>query len=140
MPLPELATAFNFEVYIDNKKIPFSRVSGIEECMETGTIQEGGRNNTEYKGKKKGKVKNTLILERALPKVQKDETYIYAGKTIEREVIVYLTDVAGKIYWAYYFIGCTISKVSLEGLDAGRSDVLMQRVEITFQNMEEESM
>lgn len=140
MAVSELAKVFNFSVYFDNTRYSFSRVSGMEEQLETGTIQEGGRNNTEYKPKRKGKAQNTLLLERAFSVQQTEEMRIQVGQPIQEEVSVYLLDEAGRPYWVYYFIGCTITKVSLENLDATRSDVLLQKVEITFQNMEEEAI
>ncbi|MGN0342451.1 MAG: phage tail protein [Roseburia sp.] len=137
-----IAKSFNFHVYIDNKRIPVSRVSGIEDSVETDEIEEGGRNDKVYvtrKGTTSEHSRNTLVLERALPKNPQKDLDIKAGDVLDDEISLYLADESGKIYWEYHFMGCVIKRITIDGLDAGRSDVLMQRIEITYQSMEDQA-
>ena len=134
----KLGKGYNFKVYFDNDLIPFSSVSGIEQEREMQTISEGGQNGKEYKLKNKKVPPKTLVLERAFPLKPTNKTMITMDRVIKEGVSIYLLDDRGAVRWGYHFTDCVINKISLGGLDASQSNVLMQRIEVKFENMTED--
>lgn len=134
-----LAKTYNFVVYFDQTRIPFSKVSGIESRVNNNVQEEGGQNTTGYIMPSTEKTPKDLVLERAICINEADMVNITTDTVIENEITVYLCDDQSTIYKAYYLMGCTINAVSIDALDAKNSEVLNQKIEISYQTLEIEN-
>ena len=63
---PEPVPGYKFQVFINNIRLGFSRVTNIEESIETEPFQEGGVNDRVYSLRRPISAERTLVFERGL--------------------------------------------------------------------------
>ena len=129
---------YNFIVYLEGKKIPFQRVSGLAEQGSFETLREGGRNSVVYRLMNQSDAERTVTLERGLLSDEMEFTLYRPGYRFQEEVAIYVLGHDQKIKKEYYLQGCVINKISLNDLEAGNSTMVTGTVELTYEALEEE--
>lgn len=139
-PTPEPIPGYKFQVYINAARMGFSKVTNIEESIETEALQEGGVNDRVYSLRTPVRSERTLVFERglggrgllsSLPSLR-----FVVGQRIATDIIIVVGDRNGAIAAIYQVHGAVIKKCVLGDLDAMRSDIVIERFELTYETME----
>lgn len=132
---------YNFFVFFDENLFSFSRISSIERQIQTESFIEGGMNGRGYIISKPTRTENVMTFERGIKSsVTKDSNPLVPGYKIDSEVGIYVLDDSGVPYKGYFLSGAMVRKVSIGEFDAQRSELLIEKVEIVYDFIEEKNM
>ena len=126
---------YNFLVVLEETEFPCSRVSGIERIKDTETVSQGGVNDRVYTLAGGSGTERVLILERGAGMDISMDHVLQVGYRFSKDVLVYVRDIHQKDRYVYTFSGCYVKKVSYSDLDALRSEVVMERMELSYEEM-----
>lgn len=130
------ATTYNFMVYLGPLKLSCAKVSGVETMVDTTTVSEGGVNDRVYTLDAPAQTEKTLILEKGICLSSSvADFFLMTGYRFTTDILVFVLDIDGDPQFVYSFSGCYVKKVSYGDLDASRSEILMQRVEIAYETV-----
>jgi phage tail-like protein len=119
--------------------ILFQKVSGLGSSVETATVEEGGQNLYVQSLPKKIKYDN-LVLERGVvvgsPLVIEFNTTMSLFKFSPSNVLVTLLDNTRIPIAAWLFMKAYPVKWSVSDLDATANSVVIEHMELTYQNMQ----
>lgn len=136
-----LVRGYNFQVYFDNYKMSFARVSGIERSITTESFCEGGMNHRSYILRNADRSEHVMTFERGYavidsllgPKLE-------AGTRLSQDVCIYVTNELSIPVKAYYLSGAMIRKIDIGEFDAMKSELLIEKIEIVYELLNQESM
>jgi phage tail-like protein len=118
--------------------IMFQKVSGLESTVETISVEEGGQNLYTQRLPKKIQHEN-LVLERGLvvgsPLVIEFNIAMTLFKFAPSNVLVSLLDGATTPIASWMFLTAYPVKWSVSELNAEQNSVVIERMELTYQNM-----
>lgn len=130
------ATTYNFMVFLGPVWMRCARVSGIERVIDTTTVSEGGVNDRVYTLEAPATTERTLILERGVcESLNPAEIILMPGYRFTTDLLVLVLDVEQVPHFIYSFSGCYVKKVSYGDLDASKSEILIERVEIAYETV-----
>ncbi|MBQ6886975.1 MAG: phage tail protein [Lachnospiraceae bacterium] len=136
LTLTRKAITYNFMVFLGPLKVSCAKVSGVENVLDTTTVSEGGVNDRVYTLEAPAKTEKTLILERgSCLSLNAAEFILVPGYRFTTDIIVFVLDIEQIPRFVYSFSGCYVKKVKYGDLDASRSEVLMERVEIAYETV-----
>ena len=129
-----------FEVYFgNNTKIGFSRVSNISMSEDVDSIKDSGNDDNKYifidRDDRVGD--NVLILERGVGTDKNDKLLRTYMNGLKFETLLIKINQNGKSVRMLSVRNPIISKFGYSDLDASGSSVLMRRIEITHDGIEE---
>ncbi len=124
---------YNFMVYIGQTRAAFAKVSGFEQTMESETFTEGGSNSRVYTLSKRVSSQSSAVFERGVAVSRKQDLNFAGGDYISDGISIYLLDGSGKVQQEYNLEGCVIQKLTLTDLDAQRSEILIERLEVSYE-------
>ena len=128
--------AYNFIVFLGPIWMRCAKVSGIERVEDTTTVSEGGVNDRVYTLPAPAKTERTLILERGVCQtLNPAELMLIPGFRFTTDILVIVLDTQQVPHFIYSFSGCYVKKVSYGELDASKSELLMERVEISYETV-----
>ena len=137
---PEPVPGYKFQVFINNIRMGFSKVTNIEESIETEPLQEGGVNDRVYSLRKPVSTERSLVFERGMGSrglVMTMLTLRFAvGQRIPQDILILVCDRTGTITHIYQVHGAVVKKCSVSDLDAMNSEVLIERFEIAYETLE----
>ena len=137
---PEPVPGYKFQVFINNIRLGFSRVTNIEESIETEPFQEGGVNDRVYSLRRPISAERTLVFERGLADrslVTDLLTLRFAvGQRIPQDILILVGGRSGAIATLYQVHGAVVKKWSVNDLDAMNSQVLIERFEVAYETLE----
>lgn len=135
------ARGYNFQVYFDDSKMSFARVSGIEKSIATESFCEGGMNHRSYIKRSASRTEHIMNFERGyIAADSKKGLCLKEGMQLAKDVCIYVTNEAAKPVKAYYLSGAVIRKIDIGGFDAMRSELLIEKIEIVYELLNEENM
>lgn len=129
------AKGYNFLVFLGPYELPCSKVSGVESVIDTETVAEGGVNDRVYTLDGNAKTEKTLILERGASLDITADYVMQPGYRFATDILVFVMSDDHTPRYIYTFSGCYVKKVSFTDLDASRSEVIMERMEISYETM-----
>ena len=129
---------YNFIVYLEGKKIPFQRVSGLADQGSFETLREGGRNSVVYSLRNQADSQRTVTLEKGLLSDEMEMTLYQPGYRFKEEIAVFMLGQNQKIKKAYYLQGCVVNKISLSDFAASDSTLVTGTIELSYEALEEE--
>lgn len=124
---------FNFKVYIEGVPYICAKISGVERVQDTETLSEGGINDRVYTIDAAPKTEKVMIMEKALSENGGKGIPFWTGYRTTLDVFVFVMDEHKNAKWMYIFDGCYIKKISYSDLDASKSELVLERVEISYQ-------
>lgn len=137
---PEPVPVYKFQVFINNIRMGFSRVTNLEEAIETEPFQEGGVNDRAYSIRRPVTAERTLILERGVASRGAVTTLLSlrftVGQRLPMDVFIVICDRNGVINRLYQVHGAVVKKCAVSELDASRSESLIERFELSYETME----
>lgn len=129
-------TTYNFMVFLGPIWMRCAKVSGIERVIDTTTVSEGGVNDRVYTLEAPAQTQKTLILERGVCQTANPAEFILIpGYRFTTDILVLVLDIEQAPHFIYSFSGCYVKKVSYGDLDASRSEILMERVELAYETV-----
>lgn len=137
-----------FLVEIENYWISFSKVSNIQRAVEYDTIQEGGVNGFVHTLVKPSAQAQTIQFEKGISVMGDDslkKLKLTPGLRLLHPIGVYIyaddptfNNKAGReLERSYRISGCMVSKWELGGLDAMSSEVLVDKFEVVYSEVEQ---
>lgn len=133
--------AYNFVVSIDNTNIGFSKISSFEVNYESEVLMEGGVNNKVLSLYSPAKNEGVVVMERgAISSANKKDLDLLKSLRAEVRiptVTVGVMDAAGKLAKFYVLRGLKVKKWRLGEMDAARSEVLIESLELAYEEFEE---
>lgn len=136
LTLAKKITTYNFLVFFGPLKVSCSRVSGVESVQDTITISEGGVNDHVYTLPAPAATEKTLILERSSCSGLDVAKLIFTpGYRCTTDILVFVLDIERMPQFFYSFSGCYVKKVQYGDLDAAKSELILERVEITYESV-----
>ncbi|MCC8029305.1 MAG: phage tail protein [Lachnospiraceae bacterium] len=133
-----LALQTNFKVILDGVPLGFSKVSNLSATMEFETVAEGGLNDRVHYLVKPRQSLDKLILEYGIASGELLRTTLGAGSELSLGIVIMVMPVSGSIPTATYQADWGIvTKWDIETLDAGKSGLLIKRVEISHSGLSE---
>lgn len=137
----DIARGYNFQVYFDDRKVSFARVSGIEKSISTESFSEGGMNHRSYIIGKANQTENIMTFERGYTiSNTKSGFELEPGYRFEKDVCIYVMNENAKAEKAYYLSGGVVRKVSIGDFDASRSELLIEKIEIIYEILDKENL
>ena len=129
---------YNFVVVLENKKIPFQKVSGLSGEGNFEALREGGRNTVVYSLSNQNSAERTITLERGLLSDEMEFTLYEPGYRFRGEVMIGVLGMNQKLVKSYYLGGCYIRRISVSELNADNSNLMMGTMEIGYLTLEED--
>jgi phage tail-like protein len=118
-----------------DKDMRFQEVSGLEGAIEYETIREGG-NNTEVISIPKPTSFGTISFKRSLTKssvfIYWIEAAMYLFKFVPVDLLVSLRDQNSNPTMAWFIAGAVPEKWSTSGIDANKSELVIESLDIKF--------
>lgn len=138
----------HFLVEIDDCWINFAKVTNIQRAVEYDTIQEGGLNGYVHTFVKPSTQVQTILFEKGVSVMGEEalkQLKLTPGLRLSQPIGVYIyadapthKGVAGRGLGRSYLIsGCMVSKWELGGLDAMSSEVLVDKFEVVYSEVEQ---
>ncbi len=133
---PPVAFHFSVSFGADGGETSFMEVSGIESRLETITIREGGENRFHHTLPVRAKYPN-LVLKRGM--IKDSAVISWCRKAIENLDIepitlqVILLNEVHEPLAGFNFINAYPVKWSISGLDAGRNEIVVETLELSYQ-------
>nr|DAL35472.1 MAG TPA_asm: tail tube protein [Caudoviricetes sp.] len=135
------ARGYNFQVFFDDCKMSFARVSGIERSVATESFCEGGMNHRSYIKRNANRTEHVMNFERGYAVTDSGNgLQLKAGMQFSKDVCIYVTNEASKPVKAYYLSGAVIRKIDVGDFDAMRSELLIEKIEIVYELLNQENM
>ena len=139
-PRPEPVPSYKFQVFINNIRMGFSRVTNIEESIETEPLQEGGVNDRVYSLRAPVRGEKTLVLERGAGTrglvLELLTLRFRVGQRIPGTMLILVSGRDGAITNNYEVHGAVNKKCKVGNLDAMSSEVLIESFELTYETLE----
>ena len=99
-------------------------------------MSEGGVNDRVYTLEAPATTERTLILERGVcESLNPAEIILMPGYRFTTDLLVLVLDVEQVPHFVYSFSGCYVKKVAYGDLDASKSEILIERVEIAYETV-----
>lgn len=137
---PEPVPGHKFQVFVSNVRMGFSKVTNIEESIETQAFQEGGVNDRVYSLCRPASTERTLVFERGLGNRALAAGLLNGsfavGRRILPDILILVGTGSGTISNIYQVHGAVIRRWSLGDLDAMSSQVVIERFELTYETLE----
>ena len=137
---PDPVPGYKFQVFINNIRFGFSKVTNIETAVETEPLQVGGVNDRVYSLRTPVKAERTLVLERGVASRGIAFTLITlrldVGQRIPNDIYIFISNRNGVVTNLYSVHGAVVKKIRLSDLNAMSSDVLIESFEMTYETME----
>lgn len=132
-----LYTNNQFTVYMENKQYRFSKITNIQQEVEVEEFSVGGINYAPHIARGPAKKAGRLILEGGVAVKGKDVPDFMPGYYLEDpvEIVVMRSAYAEDSVRMYSVIGAMIVKWELGELNASTSEILIQKMEIAYEQM-----
>lgn len=134
-----MTKGYNFLVYFDEIRMSFMRVSSIEKSITLESYSEGGINGRAYQIERPYTSENTMTFERGLARADYDSRKLEVGHFFTKDVCIYITGDDLKPQKAYYLSGAVVKKVSIGEFDASRSELVVERIEVSYEMLTKET-
>lgn len=136
-----LEIGYNFTVYFDAFKFGFSKVSNIEDSVETDTLVEGGVNDRVYSLRRPVSSERMMVFERGRGSrgaiTMLTERNLKPGNRITCDTLIIVHDQNGKhVRDVFALSGCYVKSWKLSDFDARSSDALIETFEIAYEKAE----
>lgn len=133
-----LALHTNFKVILDGMPLGFSKVSNLSASTEFETVAEGGLNDRVHYLVKPRQSLDKLILEYGIASGELTRTTLAAGTELSMGIVIMVMPTSGSIPTATYQADWGIvTKWEIDTLDAGKSGILIKRMEIAHSGLSE---
>lgn len=128
---------YNFLVYLGAFRIYCSKVSGVENVLDTQTFAEGGVNDRVFTmDANVPHTEKNLILENGLSLDSNPVDYLmFTGYRPAIDLLVFVLDANRNPKFFYSFSGCYVKSISYSDLDASRSELIMKKMTISYESM-----
>lgn len=131
------ARGYNFMVAIDDKLYSFMKVDGLETSAQMQYYNEGGNNRTAVPLRGSMASEHTLTLTYGVGKGAATLDILEPGKFLENNVTIIVLGeglLSGKQN-LYQLEGCYIKGINFGGLDASRSEIMINTMQIAYTSM-----
>lgn len=134
----KLLPSYNFLVTIGQDVFSFSKVSNLVSQIEYDTVAEGGNNQYPLLFQKQKNNPDTLTLEKGVRTRASDRAFnsLLEGMQVEQVTILLIRD-GEQVVKAFYFEKGLITKRSFSNLDAEKSELLIETLEIAHSGLVE---
>ena len=137
---PETVSGYKFQVFVSNVRMGFSKVTNIEESIETQAFQEGGVNDRVYSLYRPASTERTLVFERGLGNRSLmsgllDKSFA-VGRRILPDILILVGASNGTVSNIYQVHGAVIKRWRLGELDAMNSQVVIESFELAYETLE----
>lgn len=137
---PEPLPGYKFQVFIQNVPMGFSRVTNIEQSVETEPLQEGGVNDRVYSLCRPQSTERTMMFERGTAGRGLAPT-IFArrfavGQRLPEDILILVMNRSGLPARAYFVHGAVVRRCTWSDLDAMSGALLIERFEIAYETLE----
>lgn len=138
---PDPLPVYKFKVYIQNIEMGFTKVTSIEDSIDTDPLQEGGVNDRVYSLAKPVTAERTLVLERGFTFRGIGMallTYRLAvGQRMTSDIVITVNKQDGSVGNIFLIHGATLKRLSYSDLDAASSGSLIETMEFSYEKMEQ---
>lgn len=138
---PEPIPSYRFSVYVQALRMGFSKITNIEESIETDTLQEGGVNDRVYSLRKPVTRERTLVLERGVAARGVATMALAAqfgvGNRLHTGMLIIIHKRNGEIGYIYEAEGPVVKKMSLSPLDSMGGQVLIETFEVAYEKIKQ---
>jgi phage tail-like protein len=136
--LYNFARGYNFIVYFDGIQAAFAQVSGMTRKVELERISEGGVNNRGYSLAAPFRGDLVLNFERGVMAADRRTALFKPGQRLKEGITICVSTEDGEKSKEYTCIGCVIRSISYSSLDATKSAVFVEQMEVLYEAMLEE--
>ncbi len=143
LPVP----GYNFQVFIQMVPMSFSKISGLENGVETEPFVEGGYNRYTKSLLKPVSTEKILTLERGMVSAA-NMNFLAAmlagrfavGQRLNIPLALVVRDHGGKLAKIYAIEGATVRKWSASELNAASGNIIIETFELVYERLEDQSM
>lgn len=136
----EFITGSEFEVYFDDKKINFARVTNVSSQIEYEAYAEGGLNDSVLLFRKPKQSPDTIVFEKGQCADSSGSFFSSIKKgAVLNNVMIYVKHSGENIRALCFNSGLVLSK-ELSRIDAMSNEILIERMEIAHSGLEEISV
>lgn len=133
-----LAKRTKFKVILNGMPLGFSKVSNISATMEFEPVAEGGVNDRIHYLPKPRQSLDKLVLEYGIASGELTRTTLTAGYELKKGIVIMVMPESGMVPTATYQANWGIvTKWEIDTLDATSSGVLIKKVEICHNGLQE---
>lgn len=133
-----LAKRTQFKVILNGMPLGFSKISNISTAMEFETVVEGGVNDKVHYLQKPRQSMDKLILEYGIASGELTRATLTAGYELTSGIVIMVMPDSGSIPTATYEAKWgVVTKWEIDTLDAASSGLLIKKVEIAHNGLEE---
>ena len=136
---PEPFPGFKFKVYIQGMTFGFTKISNLEESVETEPFHEGGVNDRVYSLLKPVTTERTLIMERGF--APRGALYslvrqFQVGQRLQTDMIITVAKTNGDLGAVFLVHGAFVKKINYGELNSLSREVMIQRFELSYEILE----
>jgi len=137
---PEPLPGYKFCVFVQNIPLGFSRVTNIEESIETEPLQEGGVNDRVYSLCRPQSGERTMVFERGAGgqnfALSAASLRLMVGQRLPEDVIIMVLDRNGAPGRVFFLHGAVVRKCTYSDLDAMSGQLQIDRFELAYETLE----
>lgn len=136
---PEPIPVYKFKVYLQMACLGFSKITNLEESVETEALQEGGVNDRVYSLTKPVTAEKVLRMERgtafrgAVSAALSSQLSV--GKRLHTDILITAHKRDGAIGKIFDVHGAVVKKISFSNLDAMSGATLIETFELAYETM-----
>ena len=141
----QVLSTYKFTVYIQGMKIGFSKITNIEEFVETEAFHEGGVNEYAYSLMAPVKQEKTMSFERGMLGVSNYSivskillSRFRVGQRLPIDIVITVSGNNGQVEKMFFVHGATVKKWRCSDLDAINGKIMVETFEITYETLEQQ--
>ena len=137
---PEPIAGYKFQVFIQNTRMGFSKITNFETFIETEGIVEGGVNSHVHSLLKPVSTEKTLVFERGVGDRGLATGWLAdlsPGNHFPFDILIIVGDRSGEMSAIYMVHGATVKRWQMGDLNAMDSNVLIESFEIVYEELSE---
>lgn len=136
---PEPVPVYKFKVYLQLMCLGFSKITNIEESVETEALQEGGVNDRVYSLTKPVAAEKTLVMERGVANrgllTAGLSSQLAVGHRIHTDILITAHNQDGTVGKIFEVHGAYVKKISYSGLDAMSDQIMIESFELCYETL-----
>ena len=136
---PEPIPVYKFKVYLQLTCLGFSKITNIEESVETEPLQEGGVNDRVYSLTRPVSTEKTLVMERGVANrgflTAALSSQLEVGNRIHTDILIIAYDRDGTIAKMFEVHGAVVKKLAFSPLDSMSNEGMIETFELAYETL-----
>ena len=137
---PEPYPGYKFNVYIQALQMGFSKITRVEDSIETEALPEGGVNDHVHSLYLPVSTERTMVFERGMAfrgaLFAGASMRFHVGQRINTDIVITVSGRDGSLQNIFLIHGAVVKQWSCSDLDAMSSNVMVERFEVVYETFE----